>query len=124
MGIVLGVVTSKTRPEMKNEFDIFGLNQYFKAQVTASDTELHKPNPDPIQKAINDLGADKSETVYIGDSLYDMKSAKSCGIAFCLAKWGAMATSIFTDIDFVLNSPDDILNLPISSTDTASRGGK
>ncbi len=28
---------------MKNEFDRFDLNQYFDIQITASDTNLHKP---------------------------------------------------------------------------------
>jgi len=110
-GVELGVVTSKTREEMKNEFDTFGLTQYFKVQVTASDTSLHKPNPDPIQKALDKLEADKKETVYVGDSLYDMRSAKSCGISFALAQWGALESNAFTEINFSLKKPKDLLNL-------------
>lgn len=117
-GIELGVVTSKTQEEMKNEFDSFGLTQYFKVQVTASDTDLHKPNPDPIQKALDELGADKKETVYVGDSLYDMKSAKSCGVSFAVAQWGAVESSAFTDIDFSLVTPKDVLTLANTKTDT------
>ncbi|WP_100065827.1 HAD family hydrolase [Miniphocaeibacter massiliensis] len=111
--ITLGVVTSKTKEEMKNEFDIFKLNHHFKIQVTASDTKLHKPNPEPIQKAIDDLGANIEETIYIGDSLYDMKSAKACGISFGLAKWGALESIVFNNVDFHLKTPKDILNLPL-----------
>jgi phosphoglycolate phosphatase-like HAD superfamily hydrolase len=71
---------------------------------------LHKPFPDPIQKAIDELGI-KIETIYIGDSLYDMQSAKACGIAFGLAKWGAKNIKIFKSVDIIIDSPQEILDL-------------
>ncbi|ASV96114.1 HAD family hydrolase [Enterococcus durans] len=110
-GIQLGIVTSKTKEEMKNEFDRFDLNQYFDIQITASDTNLHKPFPDPIQKAIDELNVKKEETIYIGDSLYDMKSAKACGVTFGLAKWGAQNIENFQNVDIVIDSPQEILDL-------------
>ena len=110
-GIQLGLVTSKTQEEMKNEFDHFNLNQYFDIQITASDTKLHKPFPDPIQKAIDELGIKKEETIYIGDSLYDMQSAKASGIAFGLAKWGAKNIEKFQSVDIIIDSPQEILDL-------------
>ncbi|MGX7173931.1 HAD family hydrolase [Enterococcus ratti] len=104
-GIQLGVVTSKTKEEMKNEFDQFNLNQYFDIQITDSDTKLHKLFPDLIQKAIDELGIKKEETIYIGDSLYDMQSAKACGITFGLAKWGAKNIEKFQNVDIIIDFP-------------------
>lgn len=109
--IQLGLVTSKTKEEMKNEFDRFDLNQYFDIQITASDTNLHKPFPDPIQKAIDELNVKKEETIYIGDSLYDMQSAKACGVTFGLAKWGAQNIENFQNVNIVIDSPQEILDL-------------
>lgn len=110
-GIQLGIVTSKTKEEMKNEFDRFDLNQYFDIQITASDTNLHKPFPDPIQKAIDELHVKKEETIYIGDSLYDMQSAKACGVTFGLAKWGAQNIENFQNVVIVIDSHQEILDL-------------
>ncbi|MGM0241080.1 HAD family hydrolase [Enterococcus sp. AZ103] len=110
-GIKMGVVTSKTSNEMKTEFDIFNLNHYFDVFITASDTENHKPHPEPIQKAIDLLSVEKGETIYIGDSLYDMKSAKACGIKFAVANWGALDLAMFTEADYFLKKPSDLLNL-------------
>lgn len=109
-GFVLGLVISKTTLEMQNEFVPFDLNHYFEVVVTASDTQLHKPNPDPIQKAIDLLGVDKAETIYIGNSIYDMKSAKSCGVQFGLAEWGALKHISFDQVDFTFQTPKDVLN--------------
>lgn len=110
-GIQLGIVTSKTKEEIKNEFDLFNLNQYFNLQITASDTKLHKPFPDPIQKAIEKLDITKEETIYIGDSLYDMQSAKACGITFGLAKWGVRNIEQFQSADIIFSSPQELFKL-------------
>lgn len=110
-GAKMGLVTSKTKTEMENEFDHFDLNSFFKVIVTASDTVLHKPNPDPVLKAIQLLDADKSETIYIGDSVYDMKSAKASGVKFGLAKWGALDLEAFGEADYIFDTPFDVLKL-------------
>lgn len=110
-GARMGLVTSKTKKEMENEFDHFNLNDFFKVIVTASDTDLHKPNPDPVLKAMESLDADKSETIYIGDSVYDMQSAKASGVKFGLAKWGALDLEAFSEADYIFETPIDVLKL-------------
>lgn len=107
--INLGIVTSKDDCEMTREFNNFGLNKYFNSIVTSSSTKLHKPNPDPILKAMDNLNANKKDTIYIGDSVYDMKSAKSSGISFGLASWGAVKN--IHNVDYYLKELKDILNL-------------
>ena len=72
---------------------------------------MHKPFPDPIQKAIDELHVKKEETIYIGDSLYDMQSAKACGVTFGLAKWGAQNIENFQNVVIVIDSPQEILDL-------------
>lgn len=109
--INLGIVTSKDDDEMIREFNPFNLNKYFNCIVTASSTKLHKPNPEPVLKALELLNIQTEDTIYIGDSIYDMKSAKSAGISFGLAKWGAVNTSDLNEVDHYLDDPMDIMNL-------------
>jgi len=109
--IKLGIVTSKTKQEIIDEFDPFGLSHFFDCIISASDTENHKPHPDPLLFCLKELGADKNETVYIGDSIYDMQSAKSAGIKFALALWGSKTIKGFETADYILNKPRDILTL-------------
>lgn len=107
----LGIITSKDDRELKTEFTPLNLNKYFKTIITASDTKLHKPNPDPIFKAMDNLNINAEKTIYIGDSIYDMQSAKSAGISFALAKWGAPTLEGFDNVDYILEKPKDILKL-------------
>lgn len=110
MGISVGIVTSKTKEEYINDFVPFGLTNYFKLVVCADDTEKHKPNPEPILKFIKLSGADKSKTIYIGDTKYDMECAFSAGIDFALALWGAKS-SIGIKANYIFQKPKQILEL-------------
>ncbi|WP_432663474.1 HAD family hydrolase [Wukongibacter baidiensis] len=95
-GILTGIVTSKTKHELINDFRPFGLEKYLKIVVCADDTEKHKPNPEPILKFIEVSGINPSKAIYIGDTIYDMECAKAAGVDFALALWGAKSTK---DID-------------------------
>ncbi len=110
MGISIGIVTSKTKEEYTNDFVPFGLGNYFKLVVCADDTEKHKPNPEPILKFIELSGVDKSNTLYIGDTKYDMECAFSSGIDFALALWGAKV-SVGINANYILKKPKQILEL-------------
>ena len=110
MGISTGIVTSKTKEEFINDFVPFGLTNYFELIVCADDTEKHKPNPDPILKFIELSGADKSKSIYVGDTKYDMECAVSAGIDFALALWGAKSSTGIS-ANYIFKNPKQILEL-------------
>lgn len=47
-----------------------------------------KPNPALVFKALEVLGADPRETLYVGDSGVDMQTAKNSGLPACGVLWG------------------------------------
>lgn len=110
-GIQLGIVTSRTDQEMQIVLNNFDLKKYFATFITASKTKLHKPNPDPILKAIETLKIDPAETLYIGDSIYDFQCAKNANVEFALAGWGAKDNPEFAKADYLLQVPDDLVKL-------------
>lgn len=108
--IITGVVTSKTKQELQDDFVPFNLMQYLPYVVTADDTLKHKPNPEPILKFLEMSGVKKSEAIYIGDTIYDMKCAGDAGVDFALALWGALSPDEI-DAKYKLTEPIDILKL-------------
>lgn len=106
----LGIVTSKNKQGMVDTFSPLGLNSYFEQMITADDTTIHKPHPEPLLLCMDRLEANPSETIYIGDSIYDMQSAKAAGIKFGLALWGAKTTEKFDAADYIFNDPIDIID--------------
>lgn len=106
-----GIVTSKTKQELIDEFEPFGLSSFFEHTVCADDTENHKPDPEPLLLCLDALNAAKIDAIYIGDSIYDMQCANSAGVKFALALWGSKQTDGFESADYVLKEPKDILKL-------------
>lgn len=106
-----GIVTSKTKQELIDEFEPFGLSSFFEHTICEDDTENHKPHPEPLLVCLERLNATKNEAIYIGDSIYDMQCANSAGVKFALALWGSKTTKGFESADYVLNAPKDILNI-------------
>ena len=105
----MGIVTSKTREEFKQDFSHFNISHYFKTIVCADDTQRHKPNAAPLLKYLEISKADCRQTLYIGDSKYDSMCAEDAGIDFALAVWGSRQTSI--KADYFLKNPMDLLSL-------------
>lgn len=104
--IIMGIVTSKTRQELWDDFAPFGLLPYFDRVICADDTTNHKPHPEPLLTILHLIGAASTETLYVGDTLYDREAAHGAGIDFALAGWGAKER---IEADLYLQSPDEII---------------
>ncbi len=109
-GHILGIVTSKSRREFNADFATFGLEHLFGTVICVDDSPRPKPNPDPVLEYLKRTKAEKSETIYIGDTAYDAQTAHSAGIDFGLAVWGAHNWEQIK-AEYYLKKPDDILNL-------------
>lgn len=109
--VKLGIVTSKTLAEFKAVFDPLGLTSTFQNVVTADDTDKHKPDPEPLLKIIEISGIPADQTLYIGDTKYDLDCAHGAGVKFGLAGWGAHNNGQFQDMDYFLSRPAEIIDL-------------
>lgn len=71
----LGLVTSRINTGVFEIPQLTPLQQFFSVTVSFEDTEKHKPYPDPILHAINQLRVSPQETLYIGDQESDFLAA-------------------------------------------------
>lgn len=108
--ITTGLVTSKTQTELNTDFIPFGLMPYFDHYVSASDTQRHKPFPDPLLKFLEISGYKAEQVIYIGDTIYDQQAASAAGIPFGHALWGTKTPDTIP-AEFKLKSPLDVLSL-------------
>ena len=90
-GRPLGVVTSKIEPLAHRALSLIGIDDAFNVVVGLESTTAHKPGPEPLWFAMNHLGATASETVYIGDSPFDLRAAHAAGVDSVAVTWGAFS---------------------------------
>lgn len=87
-GYALGIVTSKARAAVAVSLDALALQNHFDVIVCQDDVARHKPDPEPLLKASEQLGLSKGEVIFIGDTTFDLDCARNFGCAAFGAAWG------------------------------------
>lgn len=116
-GILIGVVTGKSRRGLNNLLDKHGLNATIIASRTADECPS-KPHPAMVLECCNVTGIDAVDTIVIGDAIYDMQMAKSAGARALGVSWGYCDENGLraAGADHIAHQPKEIL--PIIGVDT------
>ena len=81
-GAILGIVTSNNVKHVKDVLRFLNIDEnMFSVIVGNKETKKHKPNPDPIYKALELLNISKDGVCYVGDALDDKRTAINAGVA-------------------------------------------
>ena len=79
-GRQLGIVSAKRRATVERVFAGTGIGDYFGAVVGSDDTVKHKPDPEPILRALELLSAAPQEAAYVGDSPFDVAAGRAADV--------------------------------------------
>ena len=107
----IGIASSKFRPQYNIDFGDHGLLDYFEHVILGDDVENLKPHPDPLLECLKLMNQDPTTALYVGDTLHDYHCAKAAGSKFALASWGNVNREGMDDIDYVLESPLDLIEI-------------
>lgn len=112
-GITLGVVTGKRRQLAMRGMQLFGIDAYMQVIITPEDTKLHKPNPEPILKALELLKQRPEETIMVGDSPVDLQTAHSAGTLSAAVLWSVAPRKhlLATNPDFLLHQVTELIDI-------------
>jgi pyrophosphatase PpaX len=112
-GLATGLVTSKNRSGALRGLTLAQLEALMDVLVCADEVENPKPHPEPVEKAVKLLGADPRTTVYVGDSVHDMRSGRAAGVRTAAVLWGPFGRSHLEDAqpDYWLERPEELLTL-------------
>ena len=69
-----------------------------------------EPAPDGVLDAIKNLGCNKDDAVYIGDSEVDFATAKNSGLDFIGVSWGYRGREFLENLgaETIVDSPDEL----------------
>lgn len=99
--IAMAIVSSRLRKGVLRDLALFGLDGYFDVFITPESTDKHKPHPDPAHKAAEALQLATGETLFVGDSPYDLRCGRDAG-----CKTAVVSYSLFPAADIDVCSPD------------------
>lgn len=82
-GKQIGVISTKFRYRIQDLFRKYEVNDIFLDLIIGGeDVKEHKPSPEGLLKAIEQLGTQRSNTLYIGDSTVDAETAQRAKVDF------------------------------------------
>lgn len=84
----LGIITSGGRESTAAFVQAFKLESYVTEVISAQDCRFIKPHPMPLLKMADDLKTNISDTMLVGDTIYDALCAKRAGANCVLVKTG------------------------------------
>ena len=106
--IKIALVTSRNTRELENLKGSFSAWNSVHVTVCASDVNMPKPHPDSALLALSLLDGTPEDSVFIGDSIFDLKCAKSAGI-----RCGAVLYGAGVQEDLLAEAPDLIFTTPL-----------
>lgn len=108
---VTELVNSEVHTVGKN--DALRLCDYMDVSIGERPEVARKPAPDMVIKALEELGVEKDEAVYIGDSEVDVLTARNSGLSCISVLWGFRNIDILKEYgsDTFVKHPMEIITL-------------
>ena len=111
-GIKTGVATNKDHSFSEKLIRIF-FSDIIQIVCGRRDGIPKKPDPFSVNYIMDKLGAEKSETLYVGDSNVDMNTAYNAGLDSCGVLWGFRTEKELCEsgADFIAKTPDELYQI-------------
>jgi phosphoglycolate phosphatase len=110
----LAVLTNKPRHHTERILDGLSIRSHFAAVIGGDSPLGRKPDPAGLQHLVRQAQVSESDTVLVGDSAIDLRTARAAGIRICLVRFGfgfTHAEPELTGAELIADAPRDIPRL-------------
>ena len=67
-----------------------GVDGSFDVEIYGDEVDRAKPDPEPVLRALAELGLDTSERIaFVGDAIHDVEAGRAAGVYTIAVTWGA-----------------------------------
>lgn len=112
-GYKLAIVTTKRHDVSLKGLRLMKLEDYFEVIVAYDHVEKVKPDPEPIFKALEQLGSTPEEAIMVGDNFHDILAGKNAGTATAGVAWSIKGREYVAkyEPDYMLENMKDLLTI-------------
>lgn len=106
--IPMGIVTGRHAKDLEIVLRPHKLGDYFQSLIADSHLPKSKPAPDGILLAAKQLGISPCDSIYVGDSIFDIKAAHAAGSIPVGALWDELAK----EEELAIEKPEAMAKVP------------
>lgn len=112
-GFKLGIVTTKRPDVVEMGLRLTKLKPFFDTVITFADVTHTKPDPEPVQKALDSLGSLPDEALMVGDNYHDILGGKNAGTKTVGVAWSLKGKDYLQTFepDYMLDSIEELLEI-------------
>ncbi|KAB2329076.1 pyrophosphatase PpaX [Cytobacillus depressus] len=112
-GYKIGIVTTKMMKTVKMGLALTNLDQFFDVVVALDHVKNPKPDPEPILKALEQLGSKPEEALMVGDNSHDILGGKNAGTKTVGVAWSLKGKEFLAGFepDYILDHMADLLDI-------------
>lgn len=109
----LFVVSSKHSNALLRNLDQLGITEYFTSIIGSDNVSHFKPHPEGILLLMKKYQLDPTQSVMIGDAIFDIQMGKSAYVHTAAVCWGAHKSEELAkeNPDYLLTQPNEILSI-------------
>jgi phosphoglycolate phosphatase len=124
-GVVMACITNKKGEFTEPLLDYLNIRHYFNVVVSGDDFVERKPDPRPLQYVMQQVGVVPGETLMVGDSVTDVKTARAAGTAVAAVNYGYNHGGDISDAepDWVIDSLIEICTIPLRDNNSLIENG-
>lgn len=108
-GLQLVVATSAKEHELETLLEKAQVKDLLDVTTTSSEVEQSKPAPDVVQVAMEKLGLQPDRAIMIGDTPYDIESARKAGVEVIAVRCGGWDDDSLGEAVAIYDNPADLL---------------
>jgi phosphoglycolate phosphatase len=110
--IDMAVVSNKNDAAVKELVEYY-FGDYITVAIGEREGIEKKPAPDSVFEAMRLLGVEKEQTVYVGDSDVDRKTAANAGLDCVAVTWGFRGEELLRALcpEYLIRKPEELLDV-------------
>ena len=105
LGIDMAVASSRGNDSLEDLVDALDMTKYFRLICGGEFAEHPKPAPDLVLHILSELGVSASDTLVVGDAVFDIGMGNSAGCRTCGVTWGNQSRE-----QLMTSSPDMVID--------------
>jgi pyrophosphatase PpaX len=115
-GVKIGIVTSRTKSFAGRMLEYFKIP--YDVLLSRDDTVNGRPDPEPLERAMNYLHSRPSETIYVGDTPHDIEQGKRAHVTTI-----GVSSGLYTRQELAAQHPDFLIDSVSELTETVGLSG-
>lgn len=110
-GMILTIASSRSHASLADYVNNQGLSQYISYILGADDVMNGKPDPEPVNRTLEEFGFKAEEAIVVGDTIFDINMGKNAGTKTCGVTYGNGTRESMASADWLIDDFSRLLEL-------------